>query len=330
MKARYYYRSFSLESFPRVRECLEQAIALDPKFALAHCEYGLYFMVLALAGAMPADQALPLVRAHAQKALELDPSIPEGHAMLGAVAAFLEFDWKEAERRFHLAMARDPISPLVRWLYATSYLWSMGRPAEALQQLELALQQDPLNPSVLLYRAIILVAAGRDEEASRRFREILELIPAAAPALGLLANMHFLRGELDQARALMEKAYALAPYVPNAIGSMAGLLSRTGDPVPGGGAHPEASARRIRHSPSLGELPLDARRTGCSRRLDRESHRPARPGRFWITAWLVRPGTALHSTLGGLDAKAESAGELVRRGLGRTRRTWKPGSFRLR
>ena len=55
-----------------------------------------------------------MVRSQAQKALELDPSLPEGHAMLGAVAASLEYDWKEAERHFRLAMARDPVPVNVR------------------------------------------------------------------------------------------------------------------------------------------------------------------------------------------------------------------------
>ena len=51
-----------------------------------------------------------MVRSQAQKALDLDPSLPEGHAMLGAVAGSLEYDWKEAERHFRLAIAHDPVS----------------------------------------------------------------------------------------------------------------------------------------------------------------------------------------------------------------------------
>ena len=83
LKARYYIGRMHPDVLPRIKESFEQAIALDPKFALAHCEYGIYFLIMAILGSLPANQALPLVRAHAQKALELDPSIPEGHAMLG-------------------------------------------------------------------------------------------------------------------------------------------------------------------------------------------------------------------------------------------------------
>jgi TolB-like protein/Tfp pilus assembly protein PilF len=228
LKARYYFESLRPDLLPRAKECCEQAIALDPKFALAHCVYGLYFLSMAYAGALPANQAWPTVRSQAQKALELDPSLPEGHALLGTVAALLECDWKEAERRFRLAMARDPVQAVVRLNYALNYLLLTGRPAEAVQQIDLALQKDPLNLFLRSNRANCLAAAGRDEEAADGLREILELNPAMVTVQGALAGYHASRGELDPALALCEKAYALAP-LPNVIGLLAGLLKRTGD-----------------------------------------------------------------------------------------------------
>jgi eukaryotic-like serine/threonine-protein kinase len=229
LKARYYIGRMNPDALPRIKESFEQAIALDPKFALPHCEYGIYFLMMAVLGSMPANQALPLVRAHAQKALELDASIPEGHAMLGLASAFLEYDWKEAERHFHTAMAHQPVPPLVRTLYALSYLTPAGRATEAIQQMELALQEDPLNPLMQIQQAITLVAAGRDEDAARRLLEILEMDPTVGPANGYLAVYHLVRGDMDQALAFQTKAFAQSPTVPNAIGGMAGLLARTGD-----------------------------------------------------------------------------------------------------
>jgi len=229
LKARHYSVSGRLELLPRAKECFERAIALDPKFALAYCGYGSYFLTMTFMGALPADQALLMVRSQALKALELDPSLPEGHAMLGVVAASLEYDWKEAERHFRLAMARDPVPVNVRLPYALGYLLRAGRPAEALRQIELGLQEDPLNLTLRLNRAGCLAAAGRDEEAAEEYREILELYPATVGALGPLAVYHAWREELDQALVLCEKAYALAPLFPHVIGLLAGLLKRTGE-----------------------------------------------------------------------------------------------------
>jgi eukaryotic-like serine/threonine-protein kinase len=229
LKARYYIGQVRPDLLPRAKECFEEAIALDPKFALAHCAYGVYFFSLVLVGILPAKQGLPIGRVQAQKALDLDPSLPDGHAMLGGVAAYLDYDWKEAEKCFRMAMARDPVPPLVRLPYAMCSLLPTGRTAEAVQQMDLALQEDPLNAQMRLYRALCLTACGRDEQAFKEYREVLEFNPAVAPALGGLAVQHLLRGELDQALALTEKAYATAPFVPNHIALLAGLLMRTGD-----------------------------------------------------------------------------------------------------
>ncbi len=229
LKARHYSANLRPDLMPRIKECFEQAIALDPGFALAHCEFGTYFMLMGALGLLPANQGWPMIRSHAQRALEVDPSLQEGHGMLGAVSAGLDYDWKEAERRFRLAMAHDPVPPLVRSLYAMYYLLLAGRSAEAIPEIERALQEDPLNITMRLYRAICLTAAGRDEDSSKELREILDLNPAVAPANGILATHHMLRGEFDQAVALMERAYAITPMVPNAIGSLAGLFMRAGD-----------------------------------------------------------------------------------------------------
>jgi len=59
LKARHYLRTARPDLVPRAKECYEQAIALEPKFALAQCEYGIYFLSLTLAGVLPANQAFP-------------------------------------------------------------------------------------------------------------------------------------------------------------------------------------------------------------------------------------------------------------------------------
>ena len=227
LKARHYFGTFRPDLLPHAKECFEQAIALDPKFTLAHCEYGNYFWGMALAGALPANRALPMIRSIAGRALELDPSLPDAHAMLGIVAACLEYDWKEADARFRLAMSRDPVPIYVR-LYYSLYLLLIGRPAEAIEQTELGLREDPLNLTAQSNRAFFLAAAGRDEEAAEGLREVLELNPAMVLAQLGLAGLHATRGEFDQAMALCKRAYTAAP-LPSAIGWLAALLKRSGD-----------------------------------------------------------------------------------------------------
>lgn len=227
LKARHYRGLIRPELLPRARECFEQAIALDPKFALAHCEYGIYFMLMVVLGLVAPSEGWSMVRSQAQKALDLDPSLPEGQAMLGHVAGSLDYDWTEAERCFRLAMAHDPVPINVR-LYYSLHLMKIGRPAEAVLQADFGLQEDPLNFLLRINRASYLAAADRAEEAAEGYREVLELNPSMMLAQFNLAGRHASLGEWDRALPLCEEAFALAP-LPRVIGLLAGLLERTGD-----------------------------------------------------------------------------------------------------
>jgi TolB-like protein len=100
LKARYCVSTFTRESLARSRDFFDRAIALDPGFAAAHSGMAVATFLPVFIGASPAHEAMPLARASAQRALDLDPFSQEAQGVLGIVAAVCEFDWKEAERRF--------------------------------------------------------------------------------------------------------------------------------------------------------------------------------------------------------------------------------------
>ena len=210
LKGRHYRGLIRRELLPRAKECFEQAIALDPRFVQAHCEYGIYFMMMVVLGLVAPGEGWSMVRSQAQKALDMDRSLPEGHAMLGTVAGSLEYDWQGAERHFHRAMAHDPVAVNVR-LYYSLHLMKIGRPAEAVQQAELGLREDPLNVLLQVNRASYLAAAGRDEDAVEGYRETLALNPSMVLAKFNLAGWHASLGKWDRALPLCEEAYAVAP-----------------------------------------------------------------------------------------------------------------------
>ena len=94
--------------------------------------------------------------------------LPEAHAVLGAVAAEYDYDWKEAGREFGLAMLHDKVSPMVRSLYSY-YLMGAGRSREAVQQMERALRDDPVNANMCFHSALCRFMAGQYEEAVAGF-----------------------------------------------------------------------------------------------------------------------------------------------------------------
>jgi TolB-like protein/predicted Ser/Thr protein kinase len=95
LKARHYLQRWTPESAVHARECLERAVALDPGFALAHSDLGWCFFTLVTENRMPPREAAALMRVETGKALEIDSSLPDAHAVLG-LAGVLDYDWTEA------------------------------------------------------------------------------------------------------------------------------------------------------------------------------------------------------------------------------------------
>jgi serine/threonine-protein kinase len=228
LKARHYHSQLTPESMKRARESLEQAIALDPGFALPHAELGVYFVDLATFGMMPALESLPLARASAQRALECDPSLPEALTVLGVVAGAYDHDWKEAERRFQLALAREPVAPVVHQYYGISHLYFVGRPLDAAREVALSLESDPLNSLWRQALAFCHMAAGKDAEATTELRRLLEFDEDFHLAYSHLGVIEASRGLLTEALSLIEMAYKMAPWLTGNSGLLAGLLLRTG------------------------------------------------------------------------------------------------------
>ena len=229
LKYRYYQWRFTPESSERSREHLEQALALDPGFALPYVGLADYHLALASVGAIPAREAMPRARELAQRALELDPDLPEAHAMLGIVAGHYDLDWKEAERRFRLAVAREPISCHLRQWHAQFYLRSIGHTDDVRREMERVIKEDPLGQVWRYLMSTVLQGLGLSDEALVESRKAVEVDPQFWLGwwwLGMLESIH---GRQAEARACAEKAAAGAPWSPYSIGLMAGVLAKGGE-----------------------------------------------------------------------------------------------------
>ncbi|HYR41654.1 MAG TPA: protein kinase, partial [Terriglobia bacterium] len=206
LKALYYTQKMTPESMSRSRDCFEEAILLDPEFALAHSALGNHLASLAIYGLLPAHEAMPHVRLEARKALDIDPSLPEAHAMLGLVASLYDYDWTEAERRFQLATACEPVPAQVRRYYGFYYLLPVGRYKEAVEQQERARNEDPLNLADRVSLAPSLRAVGRDADALSELHKVRQLDENFWPPYFLLGIVHASQGNIAQAAPYAEKA----------------------------------------------------------------------------------------------------------------------------
>jgi len=229
LKARYYMSQLTPEALSRARVLLDQAIALDPGFALARQQLSYYFLLRTLWGGTSAHENLPLARRSAIDALASDPSLSQAHAILGVVAGLYDYDWAEQERQFLLALAREPVPPDVHAQYGIHCLYLTGRPHEAARALKRVLESDPLNLVCRVQHAICLDSAGEIDEADAELREVVALNDQCGPAAEWLAVHGAFRGKWEEASHYAGRAYAMAGQQIRFAGLLAGTLYHTGD-----------------------------------------------------------------------------------------------------
>jgi serine/threonine-protein kinase len=229
LKARFHRQRVTSISLAKCREYVEQAIALDPEFAQAHSEMGLYYVTSAIFGAIAPDEGIRLGRLSLQRALNLDPVLAEAHAALGIAAVLGEYDWDEARRQFSLALASTPVSPQIRQWHAYFYLRLIGRFREAIDELETGLADDPRNAISRFALAQCLECTGERLEAERQFCLALEIDDRYWPAWFFYALNLFLRNRVDEAKNAAERAHDLNPESLVPVALQAGLAFRSGD-----------------------------------------------------------------------------------------------------
>jgi serine/threonine-protein kinase len=229
LKARHDAFKYTPEASAHCRQHYQEAIALDPQFPLAFAELGIQILLRALPGIAPARESMPLASAAARRALELDSTLPEAHAALGAVAGVYDYDWKESERRFGLALARDPVHPSVRFMYGMFHLAPLGFPNEGAAQQELGLQEDPLSFGGRFQLGVCLHQANRLAEAELEFRKLTKAHPSSFQGQMFLALNYAAKGELAQAVTIGEESYSLAPWHSHPRAILAGALVIAGN-----------------------------------------------------------------------------------------------------
>jgi tetratricopeptide (TPR) repeat protein len=138
MMGRYFWNRRTPGGHLKARQHFEQAIALDPNYALAYA---------GLAGAhLMAESELTLEQKEklAIRALEIDDRLAEPHAILGFINIFFRHNWRGAEQELKRAIELNPNYATAHQWYAI-YLETQGRLDEAETQMRRALEIDPLS-----------------------------------------------------------------------------------------------------------------------------------------------------------------------------------------
>ena len=249
LKGRQQQGKVTPESLEQARQYYEQAIKLDPAFGMAHIGLAFYWMTLAHFGQHSVHEAVSAARAEVERALQIDASLADGHALLGYLAALFDSDWTAAEKHFDFPMAKQACFELVRPMYG-GVLYLRGHAEEAIKLAERAIEEDPLDAWAHMNLHAYLQAAGRENEALEQLKRVVELDPNQVVALASMVMIHADKGEISQALKIARRAYAVGRWFPDTVGLLAALLRRNGE---------EDESRSIAEELGSGEALGDAR-----------------------------------------------------------------------
>src|SRR2546426_1891004 len=231
LKGRYYLAQRGL-GLKKALECFDQALALDPQYALAYAGLADACTVLAQYGLAPPNVLRPRARAAVQKALDLAPDLAEVHCASGALGFICDWDWPRAARDLRRAVELNPRYVAARQWLSYYLVFIGGRLEEGVGHAQRAVELDPLAPLLVMQLGMTLMGAGRYEEAAAPLKRAADLAPTMfLPTihLGLVFN-HL--GRSDEAIAPLEVAVTTSGRHPWTLAALAvcySSLGRVGD-----------------------------------------------------------------------------------------------------
>jgi TolB-like protein/DNA-binding winged helix-turn-helix (wHTH) protein/Tfp pilus assembly protein PilF len=178
LKGRFLWHERTTQGLQKAIEYFNEAIRKDPNYAFAYAGLADCYAVLSDHDALPPGDTYPKAKMAALKALEIEDTLAEPHAVLARFELGYDWDAPRAEREFRRAIGLDPN-------YATAHQWysvllyEEGRFDDAIREAKRALELDPLNVTIDSNLGSVYYYARRYDEAIEQQRKALDLHPSA-------------------------------------------------------------------------------------------------------------------------------------------------------
>lgn len=227
LRGRYLWNRRTEEDLRRSIQCFEEAVALDPAYALAYVGLADAYTVLGGYGDLAPQESYPRARAAALHALEIDADLDEAHIPLGDVAMYYDWDASGAEKQYRQALERRPDYATAHHFFAW-YLIGKGRFDEAGEEMRRALEIDPLSAIINTQKGLPDYFARRYDRAIASFREALEMHPLFSVGHVYLGRACTQAGRYGEATDTLRKAVDLSHRRPIAVAALSYALAAAG------------------------------------------------------------------------------------------------------
>lgn len=174
LKGRFFWYRRTKDDLSRSEDYFNQALAIDPNYSLAWAGLADTYLIMTYWRWLPKDEGLKKSKECALKSLEIDNNVSEAHAVLGGIADWFDFNWKEAESELKLAIELNPNNAVAHQYYA-EYLQKKGNFDEAIKQCNMAIELEPNAPTFYSVRSECYYNEGNYLQSLNDDKKITEL-----------------------------------------------------------------------------------------------------------------------------------------------------------
>jgi len=213
----YFWSKRTEEGLKKSLGYFQQAIDIDPQYALAYVGKADAYNLLTYWGFLVPKEAVPKAKTLVEQALQIDDSLAEAYASMGWIQMDYDWDWPAAEASFKKALELNPNYALTYHWYG-AYYESQGQLEQSLEMRKKALALDPLSLQINSQIGYVLMVMDRWDEAEQYLKKTLEMDPNCSFAHQNLGHLYVVKGWLDRALEEYQKAQDI-PWTAAFIGS---------------------------------------------------------------------------------------------------------------
>ena len=227
LRGRYYWNQLTGPSIQRGIEYFQEAVAIDPGYALAYAGLADCYTMLPITCDTPSLGVLPQAMAAANRAVELDNQLAEAHSAVGSIKLWMEWDWLGAEAAFQRAIELNS-NYVTAHRYYGHLLSNLARHAESEEEMRRTRELDPLSPIMHALSGRLMYQARQYDSALEHLRNALAIHPELWVVHTFLGAVYERLQRFDRARAEYQKAFELSGGNTETIAFRGHILAQLG------------------------------------------------------------------------------------------------------